>query len=117
MVYFVKEVIQMKIVSSRNIQTMNHVQHILESLSAYIKNYEEVFGEASEDECFDVEEQLCEIDEFIIRKQKCTEENAINADIRKMCYWKYIEQDQDNKQKYDFNALIEDLKLYEREKG
>lgn len=115
MVYFVKEVIQMKIVSSRNIQTMNHVQHILESLSAYIKNYEKVFGEVPEDECFNVEEQLCEIDEFIIRKQKCTEENAINADIRKMCYWKYIEQE--DKEKYGFNALMEDLKLYECDKG
>lgn len=105
----------MKIVSSRNIQTMNHVQHILESLSAYIKNYEKVFGEVPEDECFNVEEQLCEIDEFIIRKQKCTEENAINADIRKMCYWKYIEQE--DKEKYGFNALMEDLKLYECDKG
>lgn len=107
----------MRIVSSRNIRTMDHVQTILESLSTYVKTYEAMFGELPEDECFNVEEQLCEIDEFIIRKQKCTEENAINADIRKMCYWKYIEQDQDNKQKYDFNALMEDLKLYERDKG
>lgn len=104
----------MRIVSSRNIQKMDHVQHILESLSAYVKNYKAIFGELPEDECFDVEEQICEIDEFIIGKQKCSEENAINADIRKMCYWKYIEQE--DKEKYGFNALIEDLKLYEREK-
>ena len=105
----------MRIVSSRNIRTMDHVQTILESLSTYVKTYEAMFSVLPEDECFNVEEQLCEIDEFIIRKQKCTEENAINADIRKMCSWKYIEQE--NKEKYGFNDLMEDLKLYERDKG
>lgn len=99
----------MRIVSSRNIRTMDHVQTILESLSTYVKTYEAMFGELPEDECFNVEEQLCEIDEFIIRKQKCTEENAINADIRKMCYWKYIEQE-DSAQSFFECAIYGDLR-------
>lgn len=97
----------MRIVSSENIQTLNHVKQILDQLRNYVKCYESTLNELSEDESFGITMQLCEIEEFIIGKQLCTGSNMSNTDIRLMCYWDYINEN------CDFDTLIEELGIYE----
>lgn len=97
----------MREILAKNIRDLNHVNSILDYLSDYVKSYESVFEELSEDECFDITMQLCEIEEFIIGKQLCTEEALQDSTIRMMCYWEYIDG------QCDFDTLIKNLGIYD----
>ena len=97
----------MREISEKNIRNLNHVNCILDYLSDYVKSYENIFGELPEDECFDITMQLCEIEEFIIGKQLCTEKCLQDSNIRMMCYWEYINGE------CDFDALIKNLGIYD----
>lgn len=88
---------------------MNHVKQILDNLKSYIKAYEIQLGKLSEDASVNIRFQLCEIDEFIIGSQICDERNFIEADLRIMSYYEYLEDE------CSFDELIEKLKKYEGE--
>lgn len=95
-------------IKAKNIHDMNHVKMILDKIRDYINAYEQI-GNLSEDALDKVTFQLCEIEEFIIGNQECNVTNLVNADIRLMTYWDYIND------KICFWDMIGELKKYEGE--
>lgn len=97
----------MRKILAKNIRDLNHVNSMLDYLSDYVKSYESVFEELPEDECYDITMQLCEIEEFVIGKQLCTDKSFQDSTLRMMCYWEYIDG------KCDFDTLIKNLGIYD----
>lgn len=96
-------------INANSIQDMNHVKQILDCLRKYIQSYEIQIGELSEDAWINIRFQLCEIDEFVIGCQKCNEHNFVDADLRLMSYYEYLNND------CSFDELVENLRKYEGE--
>lgn len=96
-------------IEKEEIYDLNHVMKILNDLQDFIREYEEIYGEISEEKCENIQIQLAEIDGFIIGSQSYTGSNIAMADIRMMLYWDYING------KCDFLELIKGLKKYEGE--
>lgn len=96
-------------IKAKEIQNMNHVRQILDSLKQYICSYKIQIGELSEDTLANIRFQLCEIDEFVIGVQDCNEQNFVDADLRLFSYYEYLDNE------CSFDELVEKLRKYEGE--
>ncbi len=96
-------------IKANEIQNMNHVKQILDNLKRYIRSYEIQIGELSENTWANIRFQLCEVDEFIIGVQNCNERNFVDADLRILSYYEYLDNE------CSFDELVENLRKYEGE--
>lgn len=93
-------------IKSSEIKNLTIVKYILDNLKP-INEYIDTLVEDSfeyENLCENVQEQLCEIEEALIGKEKYNMENIAKVDIRLMSYWNYL------KEEIDFEELLEILK-------
>lgn len=96
-------------IKANEIQNMNHVKQILDNLKRSIRSYEIQIGELSENTWANIRFQLCEVDEFIIGVQNCNERNFVDADLRLLSYYEYLDNE------CSFDELVENLRKYEGE--
>ena len=97
----------MVIIKSDNIININQVRGILYRTRNYIKEYEAVLGELSDDEAYDIDIQLAEIDDFLFGAEIVDEVSIAKATRRKYIYYDYLA---DN---YSFEQMLLKLKISE----
>lgn len=94
-------------IKANNIHDMNHVKSILDELKYLYSQHENQTGNSSGDIEEEICCQFCEIDEFIVGAQQMKPSNLIQADIRMMIYWKYIDD------KLNYFDMVEAIKNHE----
>lgn len=97
----------MVIIKAERIININQVRGILNRIRNHIKQYEAVLGELSDDEAYDIDIQLAEIDDFLFGAEIVDEVSIANATQRKFIYYDYLA---DN---YSFERMLLKLKITE----
>ena len=99
----------MRVIHSNKIRDIKFVKSILDEMREYIEQYEDAFGDLSENEEFDIDMQLAEIDEFIFGVQQINEKSIAEAAFRKFIYYDYISKE------ISFYQMLRSLKDYQGE--
>ena len=97
----------MVIIKAERIININQVRGILNRIRNHIEQYEAVLGELSDDEAYDIDIQLAEIDDFLFGAEIVDEVSIANATQRKFIYYDYLA---DN---YSFERMLLKLKITE----
>lgn len=97
----------MVIIKAERIININQVRGILNRIRNHIEQYEAVLGELSDDEAYDIDIQLAEIDDFLFGAEIVDEVSTANATQRKFIYYDYLA---DN---YSFERMLLKLKITE----
>jgi hypothetical protein len=78
-----------------NIKDLKHAKEILDRMIPINKSIDLIPEDSSEYEMITerIGEQLCEVDEFFVGREKIISSNLINADLRMMSYWSYLKEE------------------------
>ena len=94
----------MEIIKADKIININQVRGILNRTRNYIEQYKAVLGELSDDEGYDIDIQLAEIDDFLFGAEIVDDVSIDNAIRRKIIYYDYLANN------YSFEEMLLKLK-------